>query len=471
MPGGAKKRTNTRARDPATGRFCAAPKPQPPDPATAAKSVSEEQYNVLLNKTHRDKEGYLEELKREKSKFEQKEKEVEELEREIARLTESSRDIDRQRQELENKYLKEFEQQKQEAEETKQEQERRVAHLQEMVREHGLEENCDIAWDGDFKEKLKKAFRDRRSNCYTSVKVLIVRWASDDLGLSEEVDNLARVFERSYKFNVVKFAIPDLDPANALASRVQEFIGGNSPDTLLIFSYNSHGSIENESHAAIWFGRQCGPPHMPCSSIQTLLEDSKSDTLLLYDACHSANTAISPNPPAGSVTELTAACGFETFTRMGKNSFTSVFTRELSSVATQGAVSVSRLYNRVLACLRNNRNRKTNATPVRCTLVSDDDRTPIMLEPLLPPLFTASHQSSKFSDGVNAVYNIGIVKRVLKMGDTSVFLKWLLRAPSNVIDVQLHHINIQKQTPSKGGLESSNEVMNLKRGLQLQNQR
>lgn len=92
----------------------------------------------------RDKKGYLDDLKREKDKFEQKEKVVEKLEREVARLTENSRDIDRQRQELEDKYLKEFEQQKQEAEEIKQEQERRVAHLQEMIREHGLEENVTL---------------------------------------------------------------------------------------------------------------------------------------------------------------------------------------------------------------------------------------------------------------------------------------------------------------------------------------
>ncbi|KAF5867726.1 putative tyrosine-protein phosphatase non-receptor type 6 protein [Botrytis fragariae] len=433
MPGG-KKRTNTRARDPVTGRFCAAPKPQPPDPVTAAKSVPEEQYNVLLDKTHRDKEEYLEELKREKSKFEQKEKEVEELEREVARLTENSRDIDRQRQELENKYLKEFEQQKQDAEEIKQEQERRVACMQAMVREHGLEENCDIAWDGNFKEKLKREFRDRRSNCYTSVKVLIVRWASDDLGLSRPVENLARVFEQSYKFNS---------------------IGDDSPDTLLIFVYVGHGNIENKSHDAIWSGRD-GGPRMPSSGIQTLLEESKSDALLLYDTCHSANTAISLNHSAGSVTELIAACGFETTTRSGDNSFTSALIQELYPAATQGAVSVSELYNRVLTRQRNSPNRKKNATPVRCTLASDGYRTSIMLEPLLPALVTASHQSSELSDGANTVYNIGIVKRGLRMGDTSVFLKWLLRAPSDVIDVQLRRINIQKQTSSNGGLESSN---------------
>lgn len=135
----------------------------------------------------------------------------------------------------------------------------------------------------------------------------------------------------------------------------------------------------------------------------------------------------------------------------------SVLTQELSSAATQGAVSVSMLYNRVLARLKNTRNHKTNATPVRCTLASDYDRTSIMLEPLLPPLVTVSHQYSECSNEVNAMYNITIVKRGLEMGDTSVFLKWLLRAPSNVLDVQLHRINIQKPTSSNGGLEYEND--------------
>ncbi|TEY56264.1 hypothetical protein BOTCAL_0227g00090 [Botryotinia calthae] len=227
MTGGVKKRINTRARDPATGIFCSAPKPestsepkaqpknQPADPATAANSVSEEQYNTLLDTI------------------------VKEHNREIARLTESSRDVDRQMQELEDKLelFKKTEQQKQEAEEViKQEEERRGTYLQKMVREHGLEENCGIIWDGNFKEKLKKAFPDRRSNRYTSVKVLIVQCSSDDLGVSEEVDNLTNVFRHSYSFNVAKFSIPDLEPANALSSRVREFIGDVSPDTLLIFA-------------------------------------------------------------------------------------------------------------------------------------------------------------------------------------------------------------------------------------------
>lgn len=191
----------------------------------------------------------MEELKREKSKFEQKEKEVEEYKREIARLTESSTDIYRQMQELEDKLelFKKVEQQKQEAEEIiKQEEERRGTHLQEMVRKYGLEENFDIAWHDSFKEKLKKGCPYRRSNCYTSVKVLITQWASDDLGVSEEVDKLMSVFKRSYSFNVAKFSAPDLEPANALSSRVQYFIGDDSPDTLLIFAYNGHGSIEKK---------------------------------------------------------------------------------------------------------------------------------------------------------------------------------------------------------------------------------
>lgn len=86
------------------------------------------------------------------------------------------------------------------------------------------------------------------------MKVLIVRWASDDLGVSGLIDDLARVFEQSYRFNVAKFTIPNFDPSNALSSRVQELMGDNSPNTLLIFAYLGHGGIQNTSHDAIWSG-------------------------------------------------------------------------------------------------------------------------------------------------------------------------------------------------------------------------
>ncbi|CAD6447622.1 55c48d53-231d-43c0-bde6-c855ffc47b51 [Sclerotinia trifoliorum] len=145
--------------------------------------------------------------------------------------------------------------------------------------------------------------------------------------------------------------------------------GDNSPDTLLIFSYHGDSGFHDTRHDHIWSATtEKELPCMPSSGIQTLLGESESDAILFYDTCHSADTAMTFSPSAGSVTELIAACGFQTTAPgAGNNTFTPALIRELSSAAAQEALSVSGLYNRVLARLRNTRKRDRNTTPIHCT--------------------------------------------------------------------------------------------------------
>jgi hypothetical protein len=50
--------------------------------------------------------------------------------------------------------------------------------------------------------------------------VLLVRWASDDLGVSQEIDRLGRIFTDHYRYEVSKYYIPDFQPSSALNKRV-----------------------------------------------------------------------------------------------------------------------------------------------------------------------------------------------------------------------------------------------------------
>ncbi|KAF7860858.1 hypothetical protein EAF04_008376 [Stromatinia cepivora] len=461
MHGGIRKRTSIRVRDPATGRFRPQTKPrpnaqpnaQPPNPsavriqAQESNLISKEQHDVLVDKLYS-------ELKLERSKFKRRENEIKRQKREVARLTEYGEDVDRQMQELEDRLedLEEVEEQNQELEKRveyldeieakKKKLESRAEQLEDMVWEHGLGGNSDLQWSDSIRDELQTAFQDRRSNCYTKVRVLIVRWASDDLGVSQEMSDLASVFKHSDNFEVARYKIPDVNPINALLSHVLKFIGDNSPDTLLIFSYHGHGGFHDTRHDHIWYATtERESPCMPSSGIQTLLEESESDAILFYDTCHSADTAMTLSPSAGSVTELIAACGFQTTAPgVGNNSFTSALIRELSSAAPQEALSVSELYNRVLARLRNTRNREKNTTPIHCTLISDGDRTSIMLEPLSPSLATTSHQASEKSDDEDIVHHIGLVQKKSDRLHAKGLLKWLLKAPSSILDIELNHI-------------------------------
>ena len=77
-------------------------------------------------------------------------------------------------------------------------------------------------------------------------------WMSDDLGVSSEMERLEEVFTESYNFEVDRFFIPDDTPASSLTSRVIEFIGNGSPETLLIFYYAGHGFINTARHDLYW---------------------------------------------------------------------------------------------------------------------------------------------------------------------------------------------------------------------------
>jgi hypothetical protein len=178
---------------------------------------------------------------------------------------------------------------------------------------------------------------------------------------------------------------------------------------------------------------------MPSSSIQILFEEAESDCLLFHDACFSADTAMTLGSTEGSVTELIAACGFETTTPgVGHNSFSYALIRELSSAA-EKSISVSELYNRILSRLRNTPDRQQNATPIHCTLTSDGDRRSIMLKPLpLPWISSASEDLEESDQDGTLIYNLGFL--VPNGMHSTELYQWLMKAPSIAIDVYFHSI-------------------------------
>lgn len=72
-------------------------------------------------------------------------------------------------------------------------------------------------------------------------------------------------------------------------------------------------------------------PTLPSGGVQQLFEEAELDVLLLLDSCHSSHPAI--NVSGQGVTEVVAACGFETpAPAVGPHSFTSALIRELEGL-------------------------------------------------------------------------------------------------------------------------------------------
>jgi hypothetical protein len=124
--------------------------------------------------------------------------------------------------------------------------------------------------------------------------------------------------------------------------------------------------------------------------------------LLLYDSCHSSHPAI--NTGGQGVTEVIAACGFETQAPgVGPHSFTNSLIRELEEAFLGPAISVAELHVRIIGSLKNwkpalLRDKDGNLwtdengrpkfevykrrTPVHCFLTNETPYRSIMLSPL-----------------------------------------------------------------------------------------
>lgn len=146
-------------------------------------------------------------------------------------------------------------------------------------------------------------------------------------------------------------------------------------------------------------------PTLISNGIQALFEAADCDALLLYDCCHSANTAITPAKSWRRTTELIAACGFEGIAaEVGEHSFTNALIEVLALSSSGSSFSASQLHIKIVQQLkkwsplptrdelgkfvRDSFGRpvmepQRRRTPVYCNLTPDGGQKPIIL-PCIP---------------------------------------------------------------------------------------
>lgn len=147
---------------------------------------------------------------------------------------------------------------------------------------------------------------------------------------------------------------------------------------------------------------EANSPTLPSGGVQQLFEEAEADVLLLYDTCHSSHPAV--NIGGQGVTEVIAACGFETEApAVGPHSFTNALIRELEEAFMGPPISVAELHGRIIGSLKSwkpalLRDRDGNVwtdehgqpryechkrrTPVHCFLTNESPYRSIMLAPL-----------------------------------------------------------------------------------------
>ena len=81
--------------------------------------------------------------------------------------------------------------------------------------------------------------------------MLLTNWEADDLGVINEAKALEHVFVEFYRYDVSTYTIPSYQPDLGLTRRVIEFVDSGREDTLLIFYYAGHASINPNRHDSI----------------------------------------------------------------------------------------------------------------------------------------------------------------------------------------------------------------------------
>lgn len=99
------------------------------------------------------------------------------------------------------------------------------------------------------------AFPNRTRSRYNEVRVLLLSWEEDNLGVISEIVELQSVFEDEYRFQTETWRIPSRRSHSSLLSRMVKFMDEfEANDILLIIYYGGHGGMnENRQCVLSWY--------------------------------------------------------------------------------------------------------------------------------------------------------------------------------------------------------------------------
>ncbi|KAK5663928.1 hypothetical protein OQA88_139 [Cercophora sp. LCS_1] len=243
-----------------------------------------------------------------------------------------------------------------------------------------------------LQDSAARAFpnKGRSSQRYSKVQALMLHWKSDDLFVLPELEDLEKCLREDYQFETETFAIPSENPHLELMLKLGELVKKHEgEDTLFVVYYGGHARID-ESRQSTWCAtRHPGSPWLQWSAIQTLLERSVSDVLILLDCC--AGAASATFSTGKSITETISASSWDAIAPdPGRYSFTNALIEVLQEWRNR-IFSAAMLHAEVLARLKhprpimiNGKHFEARSTPVHFMMTSNHRAPSIEIGRLVP---------------------------------------------------------------------------------------
>ncbi|KAL2200908.1 hypothetical protein P885DRAFT_65221 [Corynascus similis CBS 632.67] len=242
-----------------------------------------------------------------------------------------------------------------------------------------------------LQHSASRAFPNRGpSQRYTKVQALMLHWKSDDLFVLPELEDLEKCFREHYNFETDIFSIPSENAHLELMLKIGDMVKQHeAEDTLFIIYYGGHARIDEARQSTWCANRRPGSPWLQWSAIQTLLERSVSDVMILLDCC--AGAASATFPTGKSITETISASSWDAIAPdPGRYSFTNALIEVLEEWR-QRTFSAAMLHAEILARLKhprpiliNGKHFEARSTPVHFMMTSNHRAPSIELCRLVP---------------------------------------------------------------------------------------
>ncbi|AEO58101.1 hypothetical protein MYCTH_2062291 [Thermothelomyces thermophilus ATCC 42464] len=243
-----------------------------------------------------------------------------------------------------------------------------------------------------LQHSASRAFPNRgRSQRYAKVIALLLHWKSDDLFVLPELEDLEKCFREHYNFETDIFPIPSENSHLELMLKIGDMVKQHeAEDTLFIVYYGGHARIDEARQSTWCANRRPESPWLQWSAIQTLLERSVSDVMILLDCCAGAASATFPTGKT-SITETISASSWDAIAPdPGRYSFTNSLIEVLEEWR-QRTFSAAMLHAEILARLKhprpiliNGKHFEARSTPVHFMMTSNHRAPSIELCRLVP---------------------------------------------------------------------------------------
>jgi hypothetical protein len=305
----------------------------------------------------------------------------------------------------------------------------------------------------EAKHALQGAFPLSSRPRNSTVGVLLLRFASDELGVISELKDLENVFKDVYGYDTEIWDIPDKFPQTELSNKVNKFrdaycdIDADPNDRLplLIVYYGGHAAQPRKgANTCLWASKAEDPCiKLNWTPVQAALFDAPADVLLLLDCCFASSAASRAGANVTGAKETIAACGPTSPTYgAGPRSFTSALITELKYQAHSRLVEPVLTSVSLHACLLHNHQLKHQPVYARANITS---RNSVALMPFPKPGDETATgilaRSNKRLVSVNIRVLVSIHLKKSPSHDLIRFLKDEGALPSNVLGISVDGVD------------------------------